>query len=245
MPLRGAVRTACTIMLAAVFTLGMASPAKSATAPIYSGKGWRIWTERGIYSIAPETYTIAFADTTARDRLAPYLTKPAAQITTVTGVQVTVTDQIDLTPPGVCPAKRRIVVHYEHQPTGVRGMSEAEPCYQLSNNSAWGGHIFIDSEYWTQANWFSTDPTKNNGYRWNTVTHELGHIMGLAHANTDVDGDGTVEANECVATSSGTRPTMCSPNPGGYLNTVDMGKYTPPFDEPGLKQLAANWYLRS
>jgi hypothetical protein len=37
---------------------------------------------------------------------------------------------------------------------------------------------------------------------------------------------------------------MCSPN-GGYLNATDAGRFTPPFDEPGLKQLAANWYLRN
>ncbi|MFE6126790.1 hypothetical protein ACFQ6Q_00735 [Streptomyces sp. NPDC056437] len=242
MPLRVALRTVCTIMLAVVFTLGMASPAKAAE-PVYAGKGWAAWTERGIYSIAPEPYTIAFADSQGRAVLASYYTKIAAHFTEVTGIPMTVTTTLDLTPAGVCPAKRRIVVHYSHQPTGVSGMSEAFPCYQISNGSAWGGRIEITSEYWTSPNWFSTDPVKNDSYRKNTLTHELGHIMGLKHINTDLNGDGIVKRGECIATATGIRPVMCDP-PGSYLNAVDAGKFTPPFDQPGLRQMVANYALR-
>ncbi|MFE3326881.1 hypothetical protein [Streptomyces sp. NPDC059176] len=229
---------------AVALVLALAHPADSATGPVYSGRGWQIWTGQSIYSLNPDPYEIVWADATARSKLKSYLTKPAAQATSITGVQITVTDTIDLTPTTLCPPRHRIVVHYSYRPTGQSGMSEALACYEVSNNSAWGGHMLIDSEYWTQANWFSTDATKNDAYRANTVTHELGHVLGLAHPNTDVDGDGLVEPNECVATASGTRPVMCSPNAGGYLNPVDAGKFTPPFDEPGLRQLAQNWYLR-
>lgn len=240
------LRTRVLALSATVVALvvALATPADSATGPAYSGRGWQIWTGQGIYSLNPDPYEIVFADTTARTKLKPYLTKPAAQATTVTGVQITVTDTIDPTPAELCPPRHRIVVHYGYRPTGEQGMSQANPCYEISNGSAWGGHMLIDSEYWTSSAWFSADPVKNDGYRWNTISHELGHVLGLAHPNTDVDGDGTIEANECVATASGTRPVMCSPNTGGYLNAIDAGRFTPPFDEPGLKQLAANWYLR-
>ncbi|GGU62330.1 hypothetical protein [Streptomyces lavendofoliae] len=236
------ILTAVTAALTAV----VAAPSPTAavtTTPTYEGRGWRAWTERGIYSIADEPYTIAFADPAGQSVLTRYYQRIAAHFTEVTGIPMTVTTTLDLTPLGTCPARRRIVVHYSHQPTGARGMSEASPCYQISNGSAWGGHIEIDSEYWTQPAWFSSDPAKNDAYRTNTLAHELGHIMGLAHPNKDLDGDGTVEDHECVATATGTRPLMCFPR-GGYYNSVDAGKFTPPFDQPGLQQLAANWYLR-
>jgi hypothetical protein len=210
---------------------------------VYEGRGWRINTARGIHSLHPDPYAIVFADTTARTELTPYLTKPAAQITTVTGVRFTVTTLIDTTPPDQCPPRHRIVLHYQPQPIGAAGLSEARSCYDTTDHSAWGGHVLMDSSYWTQPAWFSSDPVKNDAYRANAVAHELGHVAGLAHPNYDRDGDGTTEPYECVTTATGTRPLLCSPN-GGYLNTVDAGRFTPPFDEPGLRQLAANWHLR-
>lgn len=237
-------RALAVTVAAAALLLSSTPPAGAATPPVYNGRGWKILTSEGIYSLHPDPYEIVFADTTARAKLKAYLIKPAAQVTSVTGVQVTVTDTIDLTPADVCPPRHRIVVHYGHQPMGISGMSQARPCYSVADGSAWGGHVLVDSEYWTTPSWFSTDPVKNDAYRWNAVSHELGHVLGLDHPNTDVDGDGTVEPYECVTTASGTRPLMCSPN-GGYLNTLDAGRFTPPFDEPGLKQLAANWYLRN
>lgn len=237
-------RTLAALAIAAGLLLSTVPPADSATTgPVYSGRGWKILTSQGIYSLNPDPYEIVWADATARSKLKPYMAKPSAQVSSITGVQVTVTDTIDLTPPDACPPRHRIVVHYTYRPLGTAGMSQALPCYQISDGSAWGGHVLMDSEYWTTANWFSTDPVKNDAYRANAVSHELGHVLGLDHPNTDVDADGTVEAYECVTTASGTRPLMCSPN-GGYYNSVDAGRFTPPFDEPGLKQLAANWYLR-
>ncbi|MFM9703610.1 hypothetical protein [Streptomyces galilaeus] len=231
------------LALAVGLLFATAPPAESATALVYSGTGWKILTSQGIYSLHPDAYEVVFADSTARSKLKPYFAKPAAQVTSVTGVQIRVTDAIDTTPAGSCPARHRIVVHYEYRPLGVSGMSQALPCYALADGSAWGGHVRMDTEYWTTASWFSSDPAKNEAYRSNAVSHEFGHVLGLDHPNYDKDRDGKVESNECATTSTGTRPLLCSPN-GGYYNSIDAGKFVLSFDVPGLKQLAANWYLR-
>ncbi|MFI6032966.1 hypothetical protein ACIBBD_02050 [Streptomyces sp. NPDC051315] len=237
------LRALAVTAVASILLLFSAPSAEAAETPVYSGRGWKIWTSQGIYSLNPDPYEIVFADTTARSKIKPYLAKPAAQVTSITGVQIKVTDTIDVTPADACPPRHRIVVHYSYQPIGVKGMSQARACYEIANGSAWGGHMLMDSEYWSSCCWFSTDPVRNDAYRANAVSHELGHVLGLDHPNYDKDGDGTVESYECVTTATGTRPLLCSPN-GGYYNATDAGKFTPPFDEPGLKQLIANWYLR-
>ncbi|WP_050513916.1 hypothetical protein [Streptomyces capuensis] len=205
---------------------------------MYSGPGWQIETSAGIYSLAPDEYTIVFADATARTKLTPYLTGPAAQIQAATGVPVTVSSTLDATPASACPSRHRIVVHYTYRPLGTAGYSQALPCYNTVDGSAWGGHVLMDSEYWTATNWFSSNATVNEAMRKNAVTHELGHIVGLDHPNTDLDGDGAVEPYECV-TDSGVRPVMCSPN-GGYTTVSGGGRYTDA-DLNGLRQLAANY----
>ncbi|WP_329474296.1 hypothetical protein OIE75_41005 (plasmid) [Streptomyces sp. NBC_01723] len=225
--------------------------------PVYSGTGWKALTSYNIYSLSPDPYEVVFADSTARTQLAKYFRIPAAQVTTNVGVQVTVSSSLDTTPLGTCPPRHRIVVHYLHQPTGQRGMSQARPCYATANGSAWGGHLLMDSEYWTVPNWFSTDPTVNEARRKDAVTHELGHILGLDHPNTDVDHDGIVEAGECVKNTAGLKPLLCSPNRGNPLarpvrtgtgpiayNISEPGRFSKEFDLPGLKQLRANFDLR-
>lgn len=225
--------------LTAVLTL----TAATTTTPVYKGYGWTAWTSNGIYSLSPEPYTVVFADTTARSKLTPYLTGPAYQVTTGVGVKVTVTTLLDTTPVGSCPTKHRIVVHYSYRPTGVQGMSEARACHAIADGSAWGGHIRMDSEYWTYSSWFSTDPYVNDARRKDAVSHELGHILGLAHPNTDLDKDGLVENGECVRNSAGLRPLMCSPNRSNPPVAAG-GKFTSEFDLPGLRQMLANYYLR-
>lgn len=219
-----------------------AAHAETAT-PVYSGTGWKAWTSLGIYSINPDPYTVVFADTTARSMLTNYLTGPAAQISTVTGVPVTVSTTIDTTPVGTCPPRHRIVVHYEYRPTGVKGMSEARACYQISDRSAWGGHVRLDSEYWTTPAWFSTNTTVNDWQRRQVVAHELAHTFGLAHPNQDLDHDGLVENGECVRNSSGVAPVMCA-NDLRYVAAQTPGRYVDEYDVAGLRQMAWNWYLR-
>ncbi|MFF8589921.1 hypothetical protein ACF061_00535 [Streptomyces sp. NPDC015220] len=239
--------------LAAALLLLFTSGQATAATALYSGTGWRAWTDNSIVSLSPDPYEVVFADDTARTQLAPYLKMPAAQVTNAVGVTITVTDTLDTTPVDACPPRHRIVVHYLYRPAGTAGMSQTYACHAIADGSAWGGHLLIDSEYWTVPGWFSSDPTVNTARQRDAVTHELGHALGLAHPNQDLNGDGTVAAGECVQTSTGLKPIMCSPNRGNPLPTVtsdstgrtaysvEAGKFSTAFDVPGLKQLLANY----
>lgn len=220
-----------------------ATPAHAAIGPVYKGLGWKANTAATVYSLSPEPYVIVFADTTARTKLSRYFTGPAAQVTTAIGVKVTVSTLIDTTPATSCPAYHRIVVHYTYRPMGTIGMSQARPCSRISDNSAWGGTILMDSEYWTHTAWFSTNTTINDGYRKDTATHELGHILGLDHPNTDLNKDGKISSRECVVSTAGRKPVMCSTN-RGTAATADAGRFTTEFDLPGLRQMLRNYTLR-
>ncbi|MCI3279151.1 M12 family metallo-peptidase [Streptomyces cylindrosporus] len=230
--------------LAAVLGLLAAPHAHAATTtPVYKGTGWKAWTSNGIYSLAPDGYTIVFADATARTRLTPYLKGPAGQVTTAVGVPITVSTIIDTTPAAACPPRHRIVVHYTYRPMGLKGMSQTRACHNTVDGSAWGGHILIDTEYWSTTAWFSTDPTVNNNYRKDTVAHELGHALGLDHPNADLNKDGTITSGECVKSTAGRKPVMCSKNRGAAA-AADAGRYTAEYDLPGLRQLLRNYALR-
>ncbi|MET8585787.1 hypothetical protein ABZX39_33690 [Streptomyces collinus] len=240
------ILTAVTAAIIAVITLllaGTTSAHAATTSPVYKGTGWKAETADGIYSLSPDPYTVVFADSTARSKLAKYFIAPAAQVTSSVGVPITVTTTLDTSPATSCPSRHRIVVHYAYRPMGTKGMSQAHPCYALADGSAWGGHLFMDSEYWTSSTWFSTNATTNEARRKDAVTHELGHILGLAHPNYDKDKDGVVENGECVRNSAGLRPLMCSPNRSNPP-VAEGGKFTREFDIPGLRQMLANYYLR-
>ncbi|QBJ94472.1 hypothetical protein D0Z67_29320 (plasmid) [Streptomyces seoulensis] len=231
-------------LTAAALLLASATDTRAATTtPVYKGTGWKAETGSGIFSLSPDPYTIVFADTTARTKLTSYLTAPAAQVTGSVGVPVTVSTSLDTTPTSACPARHRIVVHYLYRPMNVSGMSQALPCHNTGDGSAWGGHILMDSEYWTSSTWFSTNVTTNEARRKDAVTHELGHILGLDHPNTDLDKDGVVENGECVKSTAGRKPILCSPNRGVPAAT-DGGRFTTEYDLPGLRQMLANYYLR-
>lgn len=232
------------ILATAALLLASATDTRAATTtPVYQGTGWKAFTSAGIYSLSPAPYTIEFADTTARTQLARYFTGPATQVTTAVGVPITVTTTIDTTPVASCPASHVIVVHYGYRPINTVGMSQGRPCYATADGSAGGGHILMDSEYWTTSSWFSTNPITNEARRKDAVTHELGHILGLDHPNTDLNKDGIVSDGECVTTQYGLRPIMCSPNRGNPPFALG-GKFTTEFDLPGLRQMLANYYLR-
>ncbi|AWT42543.1 MULTISPECIES: hypothetical protein [Streptomyces] len=244
--MHASARHALPILVAALL-LALTPGRAHAAGLIYSGPGWRIATEDGIHSLSPRQYLFTFADTASRTRLTPYAQAVAEQLTAVTGTTFTVTTTIE-TPPAVgsCPAEHHMILGVKYRPTGAQGMSRAWNCYtnrpgQPDYHAAWGGWTWIDSEYW-YANWFSTNATVNTARIKNAITHEIGHLVGLAHPNTDVDGDGLVEDYECVRTTYGYLPVMCAPGLGGY-DTADGGGDFTSKDTPGLRQLVANYGL--
>lgn len=232
--------------LAAALLLILATGQATAAGLVYSGTGWKIATKNGIHSISPKPYVITFTDSTSRTRLTPYATAVATQLTEVTGTQVTVTTTLEAPPAaGACPPEHHLVLGVKYRPIGDAGLSAAYSCYTdrpgaEDDHAAWGGWAAIDSEYW-YANWFSTNTTVNTAQIKNAVTHEIGHLVGLDHPNRDLDGDGKIEGYECVRTTYGYLPVMCSPH-GGYTTAGGGGLYTSR-DTPGLKQLAANYGL--
>ncbi|WP_181786197.1 hypothetical protein [Streptomyces phytophilus] len=223
----------------------LAAPAHAADGPVYSGKGWKAFTSAGIYSISPDPYVIRFASATARDRLTPALKRAAVQITEVTGVKVTVSSELTPGARPPCSEQPRHVMtfHMKYRPIGKRGMSQSYACTSGADGSAFGGAVVMNSEYWTSPNWFSNNKTTNRVMRDNVTLHELGHLFGLAHVNTDRDGDGRVEGGECVRNSAGRKPVMCTPT-GGYRTAASGGRYTWEFDVPGLRQMRKNYDLR-
>ncbi|MFG2352564.1 hypothetical protein [Streptomyces sp. NPDC048521] len=235
-------------VLLAALLLALAPGRTHAAGLVYSGPGWRIATEDGIHSLSPKPYLFTFADSTSRSRLTPYAQAVADQLTAVTGTTFTVTTTIESPPSvGSCPAEHHLILGVKYRPAGVEGMSQAWNCYTNRPGSedyhaAWGGWTWIDSEYWSTTAWFSSNSTANTAKVKNAITHEIGHLVGLDHPNTDVDGDGTVEDYECVRTTYGYLPVMCAPGLGGY-DTADGGGDFTSKDTPGLRQLVANYGL--
>jgi hypothetical protein len=240
--------TTAGILAALTLLLASATSARAATTPVYQGTGWSIATEDDIHSLDIEDpYLFTFADTASRTRLTPYATAVATQLHEVTGLTITVTTIIEAPPAeGSCPAEHHMILGVKYRPIGIAAMSHAYPCYtnrpgQPDYHAAWGGWTWIDSEYW-YANWFSTNSTVNTARIKNAVTHEIGHLVGLGHPNTDIDGDGIVEDYECVRTVSGYLPVMCAPGLGGATTEWGGGRFTSR-DTPGLEQLVANYGL--
>ena len=208
-----------------------------------SGVGWKL--ESGspywIDSVRHDsTYTLTFVTKTARQRLTPYLRIPVAQLNAMpevkaAGVRFVVSTTVEggtnLKNKKYCKGRRNhIMFTLAHRPlNGQKGMSQAKPCYNTTDNSAWGGYTLMDTEYWSSAGeengWFSPDKAKNTAMTRNAVTHELGHMIGLDHPDP-----AKFDPEE-------TKPVMTSPN-GGYLNS-NGGTFTTA-DKRGITRLVAN-----
>lgn len=214
---------------AAGVLLATANPAVSAGLPV-EGNGWKLQSKHHITGIAPgTTFTVTFTSKALKTKYTPYLNRSIAQLK-AEGVDISLggVTEVDA---GVCPPKGTIQFDEVYRPhNGEPGMSRALPCW-ASGEVARGGHVQINSEYWD--GWTLPEYMLHNVF-----PHEMLHVIGLDHPNTDVNGDGDVSAGECVKTSYGNKPVMCNPN-GGYGTSTNQGKLVG-FDLAGVKQLLAN-----
>lgn len=207
------------------------SPAH-AESPTYSGFGWKITNQYGVYGLSPtQQFTVTFASQEIKDRWASKLTTAISQLNAL-GVKISVGGIETYNSSATCPAKGHINFSEKFQPLGQPGYSQGIPCYNTADHSAWGGWVFMDSEYGD-----GTWPL--DGYLWvNLPVHEMMHTIGLDHPNTDLDGDGTVESFECPFGTEGARPVMCSPN-GGFKTEKYWGRLSD-MDRAGVTALLNN-----
>ncbi|WP_326806623.1 hypothetical protein OHB04_02205 [Streptomyces sp. NBC_01775] len=225
--MRRTLATAAAGALAAAVAL---APQASAATVQTSGSGWKLTSQIGVYAASPSTtYTITFETAAMKTRYAPYYTEALKQINAA-GLHITVggVEPVDI---NKCGPKNHIQVTERYRPVGTPGWSKGVPCPYQPKGLGVGGLVIYDSEYW-DGSWPITQVHLKN-----TIPHEILHALGLDHPNTDLDKDGVIEPHECVATSYGNKPIMCSPN-GGY-STSNAGKLVG-YDVNGVKALIAN-----
>lgn len=201
--------------------------------PQYAGAGWRIADRLGVRSIHPtQQYVVTFPTETLKQRYSALLAPAITQLQQ-TGVHISLGG---LEPPSYpnCPARGHVQFTEAYRPTGQAGYSQGLPCYNALDHSAWGGIVRMNSESWDPAvmTWPLPDYLRRS-----SPVHELLHAIGLDHPNTDLNGDGTVAAYECVKDSAGVTPLMCSPN-GGFRDSR-AGLLTS-FDKAGVQNALRN-----
>lgn len=248
------------VLAAAAGLVALSNPAYAA-GDIYKGTGWRILAGRGIQSLSPDPYVIKIVKPSAgatkltaaqtkkaEAKLRAQLKDTAAQLTSITGTKFTLAAGYHKEQTACSSVPRHTITvglkYRPFMPGNKPGYSQAHPCSASSNKSAWGGWVWVDSEYWKPGDW-SIHPTLIS----NLVSHEVGHAIGLDHPNVDgSDADHTADPYECVTNSYKDTPVMCSPNGGhargrgGTDARADKyaGKYTK-WDINGLKALKANF----
>ncbi|MFD0552012.1 hypothetical protein ACFQ0X_24680 [Streptomyces rectiviolaceus] len=248
------------VLAAGVGLVALSNPAHAA-GDVYKGTGWRILNGRGIESLSPDPYVIhivkpstsatklsAAKNKAAEAQLRAQLKKTAAQLTSITGTKFTLASGYHKEQKDCSTAERHVITvglkYRPFTPGNKPGYSQAHPCSATANQSAWGGWIWVDSEYWIPGDWAASPARVSN-----MMSHEIGHSIGLDHANVDgPDANHTADPYECVSNSSKDLPLMCSPNgghgraKGGSETRVKKyaGQYTK-WDIAGLKALKANF----
>lgn len=223
-------RTLTVGAMAAAASVLAITPA-SAASVVTKGTGWKHLSQVGVYAASPsKTYWITFETAAMKARYAPYYTKALPQINAA-GLHIKVggVEPVDI---NKCGPAYHVQVTERYRPLGTPGWSKGVPCPYQPKGLGIGGIVQYDSEYWD-----GTWPIPEYKLR-NTIVHEVLHALGLDHPNYDIDKDGVVEPYECVATSYGNKPIMCSPS-GGYKTTTNMGRLTG-YDINGIKALIAN-----
>lgn len=173
--------------------ISVANPgdAHAATAPVYSGPGWKINAPR-ITHIDTKPWVIAFHDSASRSKLTPYLKNTAAELSSRLGVTFTVTTRIVPVTRGKCVTGHTISYRYMSKPDPDYPNRSFTGACANSLHAADGAYVFINSDYWLPTRRF-TEPV-----RMNVIWHESAHAVGLGHPAT------------CPKDAAGRQPLMCA-----------------------------------
>ncbi|MEU5127497.1 ricin-type beta-trefoil lectin domain protein [Streptomyces mobaraensis] len=241
----GVSATDGTVFHDGVMSLG-AAPVRPgvAAAKAPQGDGWKL--ADGVTKSLPTGYTIKFYDQQAVDWLGRYVKASAADLKRITNLPISV----DTKPVGwnYSRPKGEIVVGVLKRPcvppanggqTGWKVVRDGSGTLNLScgfisssmPSTVTSGHAYIDSSF------FSKDgkplPSWGETFMRNHISHELGHTMGLTHA------DRSAKRGDCVVgKDSGEKPVMCTETNSGY-HDKRAGTYVQQFDAQGLRRLAA------
>ncbi|MFI1968308.1 hypothetical protein BLA24_13245 [Streptomyces cinnamoneus] len=233
-----------TVFQNGVMSLG-AAPAhmRAAVAAAPQGEGWKL--ANGMTKSLSTGYTIKFYDQKSVDWLGRYVKASAADLKRITNLPVTV----DTTPVGwdyvrpkgvivIGVLKRPCVPPAEGGQSGWKVVRDGSgtpnlSCGLISSSlpgTVTSGHAYIDSEFFTSDG--KPAPSWGETFMRNHISHELGHTMGLTHA------DRSAKRGDCAQGSdSGEKPVMCTANHGYQDDRV--GTYVQQFDLQGLRVLAA------
>ncbi|MDX6761357.1 RICIN domain-containing protein [Streptomyces sp. F8] len=222
-----------------------ATATATAAPPPPSGEGWKL---SGATKWLATGYTIKFYDQKSADWLGPYVQASAADLRRITNLPVAV----DTKPVGwdYARPKGEVIMGVLHRPclppagegtmgsTGWKIVRDGTGTANLScgftsssvPETVTSGHAYIDDSFFTPAG----KPTAAMGetYMRNHISHELGHTLGLTHANR------SLTKGDCVkGTDSGQFPVMCSP--AYAYQDKRAGTYVQQYDVQGLRRLAA------
>ncbi|QKV94498.1 RICIN domain-containing protein [Streptomyces sp. NA02950] len=217
-----------------------ATPLKTAAAAPH-GEGWKL---AGPGTSLSTGYTIRFYDQKSADWLSRYAKASATDLRRVTHLPITV----DTKPVGwdyqrpkgeivMGVLKRPCVPPADgdshgwkvvHDGSGTKNLS----CGFFSSSVAdtvTSGHAYIDSSFFTSDG--KPLPSWGETFMRNHISHEIGHTLGMTHANR------SATRGDCVKGSdSGEKPVMCTP--ADAYPDKRAGTYVQQFDVQGLRHLA-------
>ncbi|WP_171167892.1 ricin-type beta-trefoil lectin domain protein [Streptomyces sp. I05A-00742] len=241
----GVSATDGTVFHNGVMSLG-APPAhtRAAVAGPPQGEGWKL--ANGVTKSLATGYTIKFYDQQSVNWLGRYVKASAADLKRVTNLPVSV----NTTPVGwnynrprgeivIGVLKRPCVPPADNGQTGWKVVRDGSGTANLScgfisssiPSTVTSGHAYIDSSFFTKDG--KPSPSWGETFLRNHISHELGHTMGLTHA------DRSAKRGDCVTgKDSGQKPVMCTETNSGY-HDKRAGTYVQQFDVQGLRHLAA------
>jgi hypothetical protein len=203
--------------------------------------------DSGIASVDASTYTVVFDTQASHDTLKPYFVKAVTQVNGISAsigstFKVVVSDTLYTTgSASTAPPYHTIVARLSTTlPTGI---STTGP-YWYGSKINYGSNINMNAGYW------ASDSNIPAFEKWNLVTHEFGHALGLTHPNshhvngTDVDQDcrkGTWSAYNTASYGyqKSVVPVMCY-GIGGFQNNINAAGIFTPYDVQGIRFLITN-----